>query len=252
MTSNGVIALSDANMGIVVLPTVIRLSQTLAKLSIGLEKHPEILAEMTRRSSMTRGTSSETQERVTLVESSANTIREAFSKCLSERAGNVQTGRNAEGKPDGKRVGIYQCANLCLRLFFHCHKLRSAEQIFGNIYQQSPPLAAYPAAQRVSFLYYLGRYHFANNHFSRAIKTLGAAYGQCRSEFVRQRRRILIPLIAANVCMGRFPSRALFSRPEAHGLDKVFIPLCNAIRLGDLASFHILTDLDHFVGTWLL
>ena len=238
-------------MGIAVLPTVIKLSQTLSKLSIGLEKHPEILAEMTRRSSLTQ-TNSETQERVTLVESSANTIREAFSKCLSERAGNLQTGLTAEGKPDGRRIGIYPCANLCLRLFFHCHKIRSAEQIFGNIYQQSPPLEAYPASQRVTFLYYLGLYQFANNHFIRAIKALQAAYQQCTAQLPRQRRRILVPLIAANVCLGRFPSRALLSRPEAEGLDKVFLPLCNAIRLGDLATFRTLTDIDTLTGTWML
>ena len=238
-------------MGIVILPSVIQLSRILSKLSIGLEKHPELLASMTRRASVA-GDSADAAEQVTLVESSANTIREAFSKCLSERAGNIKTGLTAAGQPEGRRVGIYQCANLCLRLFFHCNKLRSAEQIFGNIYQQSPPLEVYAAAQRVTFLYYLGRYHFSNNHFPRAIKALQAAYDQCHHQALKQKRCVLIYLISANICLGRFPSQVLLSRPEAAGFGDVFWPLCKAIRLGDLAAFRTLTALNEPVGSWLL
>lgn len=37
--------------------------------------------------------------------------------------------------------------------------------------------------------------------------------------------------------LGRFPSRGFLSRPEAAGLLSKFIPVCNAIRKGDMIAF---------------
>ena len=143
-------------------------------------------------------------------------------------------------------------ANICLKLFFHCRKLRSAEQIFGNIYQQSPPLALFPASQRVTFLYYLGRYLFANNHFYRAQLALQAAYDQCHVQCLGQKRLILIYLISSNIILGRFPSTQLYQRPESVNLEARFKPICIAIVKGDLASFHRYVDLDNSHADWFL
>ena len=221
----------------------------LARLAIGLDKRPDLIAHLTRRESSAG--SEEAAERVTLVESSANMIREAFKKCLSERSGNI-SGLDSDGKPEGRRIGIYLAANLCLRLFFHCRKLRSAEQIFGNIYQQSPPLKVFPASQRVTFLYYLGRYLFANNHFFRAQLALQAAYDQCHMQCFSQRRLILVYLITSNLILGRFPSSQLLQRPEAVGFREKFQPIFAAIAKGDLASFRRYLDLDGENAEWLL
>ncbi|MCJ1477451.1 hypothetical protein MMC13_006122 [Lambiella insularis] len=249
LLNNCILALSDATMGIVMLPTVISFSRALARLAIGLDRRPDLIAHLARREAIAGG--GDAVEKVTLVESSANVIREAFKKCLNERSGNA-TGLDASGKPDGRRTGIYLCANICLKLFFHCRKLRSAEQVFTNISQQSPPLARFPASQRVTFLYYLGRYLFANNHFFRAQLALQAAYEQCHNQGTKQRRSILVYLITSNIVLGRFPSVILLQRPEAAGLGKIFLPICQAIKKGDLATFKNLLDMDHRNAAWLL
>lgn len=236
-------------MGLVVLPTVISLSRTLARLAIGLDKRPELIAHLIQRGASAG--SEEAAERVTLVEGSANVIREAFKKSLSERSGST-SGIDSNGNLEGRRVGIYLTANLCLKLFFHCRKLRSAEQIFGNIYQQSPPLEVFPASQRVTFLYYLGRYLFANSHFFRAQLALQAAYEQCHAQCLSQRRLILIYLITSNIILGRFPSSQLLQRPEAAGLQERFQPICRAIAKGDMASFRHYVDLDAEHAEWFL
>lgn len=236
-------------MGLVVLPTVISFSRTLARLAIGLDKRPELIAHLIRRELFAG--SEEAAERITLVEASANVIREAFKKCLSERSG-PQSGIDSNGKPAKRRVGIYITANICLKLFFHCRKLRSAEQIFGNIYQQSPPLDLFPASQRVTYLYYLGRYLFANSHFFRAQLALQAAYDQCHSDCLRQRRLILIYLITSNIILGSFPAPELLRRPEAIGLSEKFLPLCSTIAKGDITSFRRLLDLKSENADWFL
>ena len=232
-----------------VLPTVVSLSRTLARLAIGLDKRPDLIQDLNRRESTAGG--DEASEKVTLVESSANVIREGFKKCLSERSGNG-SGLDSNGRPEGRRIGIYLTANICLKLFFHCRKLRSAEQIFGNIYSQSPPLSLYPASQRVTFLYYLGRYLFANNHFFRAQLTLQSAYDQCHTQAIGQRRLILIYLITSNIILGRFPSSQLLQRPEAQGLAEKFNPLMSVIVKGDLASFRHYMDIDGGNADWFL
>lgn len=96
-------------MGVVVLPTVLYLSKVLAKLAIGLDRRPDLIAHLLRETEDSDRDGA--LERVTLVEKSANVVREAFIKCLTDRSG-------TPGKPEGKRVGIYLMANLCLKLLF--------------------------------------------------------------------------------------------------------------------------------------
>ncbi|OOQ87314.1 COP9 signalosome complex subunit 12 [Penicillium brasilianum] len=226
-----ILALGDSQMGVIVLPTVLYLSKVLAKLAMGLDRRPELIAHILR----TEGAmdNDESTEKVTLVEQSANVVREAFIKCLTDRTGTP----GPQGKPEGKRVGIYLMANLCLKLLFQCGKLRNAEQMFASITAQSPPLAHFPASQRVTYLYYLGRYLFSNNLFYPALIALQAAYDQCHRQAISQRHLILAYLIPCNIIMGRFPSRKLLQRPEANGLADKFEQVCRLIVRGDYIAF---------------
>lgn len=121
--------------------------------------------------------------------------------------------------------------------------------IFVNIDTISPPLSLYPAAQRVTFLYYLGRFNLSNQHYLRASHCLEQAYLQTPSQLTSHRTNILTYLIPANLLLGRFPSQALLQRPEARNLAPVFLPLCQAIRKGNFVQFqaHLATH-----ETWLL
>lgn len=120
--------------------------------------------------------------------------------------------------------------------------------IFVNISTISPPLSLYPAAQRVTFLYYLGRFNFSNSHYLRAALCLEEAYLQTPPSFVSHRTNILTYLIPCNLLLGRFPSQILLQRPEAQSLVPVFVPLCQAIRSGNFMQFQ-----SHLASqeTWL-
>ncbi|KAM5483695.1 hypothetical protein MaudMau93_006202 [Microsporum audouinii] len=232
LLNQSVIALGDSHMGVVILPTVFYLSKVLSKLAIGLDRQPELIAHLLRREGAESG-QGETGEKVTLVEKSTNIVREAFIKCLTDRGGTS----GIHAKPEGKRAGIYLMANLCLKLLFKCGKLRNAEQMFASINSQSPPLEYFPASQRVTYLYYLGRYLFSNNLFYPAMIVLEAAYKQCHRQALKQRGMILTYLIPCNIILGRFPSQTLLQRPEAEGLGYKFIPLCQYIARGEVHSF---------------
>lgn len=241
-------ALANVELGHLMLPTVISCAKCVCRLAIGLDKRPELIAHL--RSATGGGDDGGPRE--TLPERAANIVRGAFVTCLNDRSSGG--GVSNFGKPQGKTVGIFVLANLCLKILFQCRKTRNATQIFENIYNLAPPLAAYPKSERVAYLYYLGRFLFTTAQFSRARRTLQAAYDEspARPDCVRQRRHILIYLITCNILLGRFPSDALLSRPEAEGLAMRFSPLCQAIQKGDLASFRRHLDFNSPHAPWFL
>lgn len=122
--------------------------------------------------------------------------------------------------------------------------------MFTSITAQSPPLAHFPASQRVTYLYYLGRYLFSNNFFYSAQLALQAAYDQCHRQALSQKKMILTYLISCNIVMGHFPSQALLARPEAEGLAERFQPLCRLIVRGDYLEFRKHLSFDSPAGRW--
>lgn len=106
-----------------------------------------------------------------------------------------------------------------------------------NVSASGPPLQLYPAAQRVTFLYYLGRFNFDCDNFVRASLCLEEAYLQTPPALQRHRRLILTYLIPSNIMLGRFPSEVLLARPEAATLAAVFLPIMASIRKGNFIAF---------------
>ncbi|RKF79983.1 PCI domain-containing protein [Golovinomyces cichoracearum] len=228
VTYTCITTLSHPVHGIIVLPATVYLCSCLVKLTITLDKRPDLTARV--RKVVDEG------ERKSLAENTAETIQRAFTICLTERTSN-RNGITRDGRPESKKVEIYQFANMVLKLLYQCKKPRLASQIFTNILQNSPPLSIYTASERVTYLYYLGRYHFATNHFYYAQRCFEAAYNQCLTKFVKNRRLILVYLVSANIILGRFPSNALMSRPESADIITRFLPIMQAIRTGDIISF---------------
>ena len=238
-------ALAHGSLGYLILPTVISCARLVCRLAIGLDKQPQLIAHL--KSQQAGGEDGGARE--TLPERAANILRQAFVTCLNDRTP-VKTGE----KPEGRKRGIYIIANICLKILFQCRKTRNATQIFENIGNLSPPLSSYSKRERVTYLYYLGRFYFQNSHFYRAQLALQQAYDEspARQECARQRRHILVYLIASNIILGRFPSQGLLNRPEARGLAERFMPICMAIRKGDLASFRKHLDINGTNADWYL
>lgn len=225
--------------------TVISCAKLICRLAIGLDKQPELIAHL-----KSNKPGNEDGGRETLPERAAESIRQALTTCLNDRSSDL----DQNGRPEGKKRGIYIIANICLKIFFQCRKTRNAEMIFTTIRNNSPLLAAYPKRERVTYLYYLGRYWFQNNHFHRAQLALHEAYNESpiNERAIRQRRHILVYLITCNIIMGRFPSNDIFQRPEAQGLRERFMPIMQAIRSGNLALFRQYLDLDGPNAPWFL
>ncbi|GAB7365991.1 hypothetical protein MBLNU230_g7318t1 [Neophaeotheca triangularis] len=223
-------ALGHPTLGHLMLDLTVTCAQLLAWLAIRLDKRPDLTQHL-----KLGGGGEDDPERVSLPEQCVNTIRTALTACCQDRLG----GLDENNVPTGKKAGIYKFANVMFKILFQCQNLQSAAFFLENIFQQSPPLGAYSRRDRVTYLYYLGRFHFHYGHFWRAHLALQAAYDESPAidACIKQRRLILIFLIASNILNGRFPSAALFQRPEAVDLAPRFLPLCNALRSGDVRAY---------------
>lgn len=244
--------------GLVFLPSFISFAGTFIKLVTALNIQPHLSARISDKSligrrAVTDGNEKTAPERLTVIGSAASIIKEALNICLSKTSKESSV-IDSNNQPEGPRAVIYVLANLCLKLHFHEKKLRDCDSVFDDIDEQGPPLALFPASQRVTYLYYLGRYLFANSHFFSAQLTLQSAYDQCHPRFLQQRRLILIYLVASNIILGRFPTAKLLQRPEAFGLSEKFLPFCSILAKGDLTTFRRLLGLDegNDIGHWFL
>ncbi|AEO55129.1 hypothetical protein MYCTH_2298612 [Thermothelomyces thermophilus ATCC 42464] len=226
-------ALANPTYGTVLIQTSMSLSESLSKLVMSLTRQPHLLAQI--QGDMT---GEESGERKSIVELAADIIQKIFTSCLTDRSSTRWS------EPKGKKVAVYQFANLTLKLLFACNKSRLAVQMFTNISTSAPALSLYPASQRVTFLYYLGRFYFDHGHYRRAEMCLAEAYSQCLPQFQKHRRQILTYWIPANLLLGRFPSWDLLRRPEAAGFADIFVPVCAAIRTGNFVLFHQALNLN--------
>ena len=76
-----------------------------------LEDRPDLTRKLRKTADADQG------ETKTLVEGTAETIQRAFTICLTERTSN-RNGIGRDGKPEGKKIGIYSLANMVLKLLF--------------------------------------------------------------------------------------------------------------------------------------
>ncbi|KAK3294668.1 uncharacterized protein B0H64DRAFT_192281 [Chaetomium fimeti] len=226
-------ALANPTYGTMLLQTSMSLSESLSKLVMNLTRQTDLLAQI--QGDMT---GEESGERKSIVELAADIIQKIFTSCLTDRSSTRWS------EPKGKKVAVYLFANLTLKLLFACDKSRLAVQMFTNLSTSGPALSLFPASQRVTFLYYLGRFHFDHDHYLRAEMCLAEAYRECLPQFQKHRRQILTYWIPANLLLGRFPSWALLQRPEAVGFADIFFPICAAIRSGNFVAFHQALNLN--------
>jgi nuclear mRNA export protein PCID2/THP1 len=214
-------------------------SRVLARLAIGLDKHPELTF-----TTDSAAAAAEEGEGTTLPERAANTIRDALISCIRDRSPG----------PEGKWRATIKLANICLKILFQSGRVERSTQIFQNLntFTQSHPLSQFSKADRVTFHYYAGMASFVVSQFYNASQLLEKAYLECHVEAAKQRRLILVPLVVANLIQGRFPSQELLHRTDAVGLRETITPLCRAIKLGDVESFRRLTAFGSPTAQWLL
>ncbi|KAK6355463.1 hypothetical protein TWF696_004560 [Orbilia brochopaga] len=142
----------------------------------------------------------------------------------------------------GKRevsVGVINCL---FKLSSKMGRIGSMTTIIVNLHNVLPSITIpadprFSIADRCTYAYFTGIEHFQNAQYLQAANSLQASFSLCHPSFLRNRRKILIHLVASNIIIGRFPSPSLYALPEAIQFRDVFSPIVAAIKLGCFAAF---------------
>ncbi|KAK6515761.1 hypothetical protein TWF281_004351 [Arthrobotrys megalospora] len=142
----------------------------------------------------------------------------------------------------GKRetsVGIINCL---FKLASKMGRIGSMTTIIVNLQNVLPSInitsdTRFSVAQRCTYAYYIGMEYFQNAQYLKAANSLQESFDLCHPSFLRNRRKILIHLVASNIILGRFPSSSLYNLPEATQFREVFTPIIKAMKIGHFSNF---------------
>ncbi|KAL8352025.1 hypothetical protein RB601_002380 [Gaeumannomyces tritici] len=214
-------ALKHPGQGSLMVQTSVSYAQSMVKLVAVLKSRPDL-------TTAAGGKSAGDEEEVrTFVDDVFDLINGIFNNCALDRA---------PLQPGNKKSVVYLVGAMAFRLLLVTGKPLTAWTLITGA-ERAPALSLFPAAQRVTWLYYLGVVMFQNDHYPRAVSALSSAYRQLPPSLTKQRRLVLTHLIPANILSGRLPSAELLARPEARQLAPVFRPLVAAIRKGNFVAF---------------
>ncbi|KAK5937542.1 COP9 signalosome (CSN) subunit [Knufia obscura] len=140
---------------------------------------------------------------------------------------------------ESRKWGVISMANLLFKTFFKINNLAMTRNLIAMLEAPGtnlPPLEAFPKAQRCTYSYYRGVLDFLKENYAGAEGHLSDALSVCHKNSTRNREQILTYLIPAHMLTSQqLPSRALLSQLPA--LEQLFLPLCTAIRSGNLSAF---------------
>ena len=140
---------------------------------------------------------------------------------------------------ESRKWGVISVANLLFKTYFKINNLALTKHVIAMLESPGtnlPPLEAFPKAQRCTYSYYRGVLEFLKENYAAAEGHLSDALSICYKNATRNREQILTYLIPAHMLTSQqLPSRALLS--QLPSLERLFLPLCTAIKSGELSAF---------------
>ncbi|SNX83232.1 related to protein that forms a complex with Thp3p [Melanopsichium pennsylvanicum] len=179
---------------------------------------------------------------------------------LSKAAGMAGNDRSQARGSETKRAAALMLANLSFKAYFKLNNTRLCETVLGSVenalklnrtfsrnngIQDDSGERCYSKADRVAYRYYLGRLRLFQHNIRAASTHLRWAFDNCTLKNLRNKRAILIPLVATYLILGRYPETALL---DAANLTPIFGGLTYCLKSGQAAA--ALEELDRHMD-WL-
>ena len=173
---------------------------------------------------------------------------------LSKAAGMAGNDRSQAPGSQTKRAAVLMLANLSFKAYFKLNNTRLCETVLGSVenalkvnrtfainngVKDDSGEQCYSKADRVTYRYYLGRLRLFQHNIRAASTHLRWAFDNCTLKNLRNKRAILIPLVATYLILGRYPDTALL---EAANLSAVYAGLTYYLKSGHAAA--ALDELD--------
>ncbi|MCJ1245975.1 COP9 signalosome (CSN) subunit [Trapelia coarctata] len=163
------------------------------------------------------------------LEDAARIINRIFTLCISDRA------------PIGesRKWGLYYTTNLLFKTYFKLNSIGLSKNILRALQasrSDMPPIESFPMSHIVTFKYYVGVILFLEEDYVKAEENLTDAWNLCHRDAQKNRELILTYLIPCRLLTTHtLPTTSLLALYPR--LQKLFGPLGQCIRRGDLAGF---------------
>ncbi|KAI9208314.1 uncharacterized protein BJ171DRAFT_490938 [Polychytrium aggregatum] len=133
------------------------------------------------------------------------------------------------------RAGLLVAVNSAYSLYFQMDELTLAEKMQNLLLNFNIDFRSFSRPQELlMYHYYTGKYALLKHDCLKAARQLSEAYSCCPSSAPRSKRRILISLIIAKLCLGVFPTTALLAH---FGLVEVFDGLIGSVLQNNYMGF---------------
>ncbi|PYH44809.1 protein csn12 [Aspergillus saccharolyticus JOP 1030-1] len=163
------------------------------------------------------------------LEEATRVLNRMFTLCLTDRS----------PIEESRKWGVYDTTNLLFKTYFKLNTIGLSKNLLRALNAQSadlPDLDAFPKSHTVTFKYYVGVIHFLDENYAEAEQHLAEAWRMCHRSAMKNRELILTYLIPCHlVTTHTLPSKKLLA--PFPRLEKLYRPLCNCIKTGDLGGF---------------
>lgn len=163
------------------------------------------------------------------LQDAARTLQQMLSVCRTDESDLAES----------RKWGVIGLANLLFKTYFQLGNLSLTKHVIAMLESPGvnlPPIEAFPKATRCTYSYYRGVLEFLKENYPVAENYLSEALSICHKNATKNREQILTYLIPAHILTNQqLPSRTLLS--QLPGLEKLLLPLCSAIKKGNLAAF---------------
>jgi len=153
-------------------------------------------------------------------EKAAETIMSAFRACTSDTRTRID---------DSKRWGMLFVVNQLFKTYFAVGKLHLLKPLIRAI-DACDIRDEFSLSQRVTYQYYVGRKALLDSNFALADEYLSFAYRNCHPSSFRNRKLILVNLIAVKMLMGQIPKQELLMQ---NGLRE-YRAVVHAMKTGNI------------------
>ncbi|KAH8899423.1 protein CSN12 [Thozetella sp. PMI_491] len=168
-------------------------------------------------------------ERNQQLEDCARQLNKIFTLCANDRA----------PLEDSRKWGIYYVIGLLFKTYFKLNKASLSKNVLKLVSAgrgDMPSLESFPKSQQVTVKYYEGVLDFLEEHYERAEEHFTRAWNLCHKAAQKNKELILIYLIPCRLLTTHtLPTNELLE-PYPR-LQKLFLPLVQCIRKGDLFNF---------------
>ncbi|OJI96539.1 hypothetical protein ASPVEDRAFT_120740 [Aspergillus versicolor CBS 583.65] len=162
-------------------------------------------------------------------EEAARVLNRMFTLCLNDRA----------PKEESRKWGVYYMTNLLFKTYFQINAVGLSKNLLRALDAQSqdlPDKYLYPRSHIVTFNYFVGVIFFLDENYAEAEEHLAYAWSYCHNSAIKNRELILTYLVPCHlVNTHTLPSKKLLH--DFPRLERLFRPLCDCIRKGDLHGF---------------